>query len=215
MADRPGGRSERIVRAIHTATKKLISEGLSPISFPVIAATALVNPTTLYRRWPSVNELLQEVALKELMNRRAVLPDTGSFRADLERWSVSVSVALRKPDHRRFLQVLATTGPRGAGAELMQADLHDASQLVNRGLDRGELAPTPDQIVDYVLAPQYVQALFGTASATNPSQAVEHLLTLAAQTLAGHRQVAISTYQSSSDSRRVVPGLGEADTSVN
>ena len=53
---------------------------------PVIAARAGVHPTTVYRRWPSLADLLGEVATSRFSGD-IVVPDTGSLRGDLDRWA--------------------------------------------------------------------------------------------------------------------------------
>src|ERR1700709_2184913 len=60
---RPGGRSTRVRADVHRATLELLAEHPSEtLTLPVIAARAGVHPTTLYRRWGSIGELLTDVA---------------------------------------------------------------------------------------------------------------------------------------------------------
>src|SRR5436305_14781264 len=95
---RPGGRSARVRAAVHRAVKDLLAENTAEaLTLPVIAARAQVHPTTLYRRWGSLAELLGEVATSRFSGD-IVVPDTGSLREDLERWVAAVAVDLADPD---------------------------------------------------------------------------------------------------------------------
>ncbi len=64
---RLGGRSARIESAVHQAAHDLLAElGRSSISIPAIAARARVTPSTVYRRWGDVSEILADIALRRL-----------------------------------------------------------------------------------------------------------------------------------------------------
>ncbi|WP_296102953.1 TetR/AcrR family transcriptional regulator [uncultured Agrobacterium sp.] len=83
---RPGGRSERIQVAVHKAVKELISEiPAENVTIALIAARAEVPPSTIYRRWVTLDQLLLDVANQRFLPD-AVPPDTGSFRGDLAVW---------------------------------------------------------------------------------------------------------------------------------
>lgn len=60
---RPGGRSERIQIAVHKAVKDLMAERPEEeLTIAMIAARADVTPSTIYRRWSSLSQLLNDVA---------------------------------------------------------------------------------------------------------------------------------------------------------
>src|ERR1700712_4957355 len=95
---RPGGRSARVRAAVHRAVEELLAEGpADALTMPVIAARAGVHPTTVYRRWGSLGDLLGEVATSRFSGD-IVVPDTGTLRGDLERWASAVAVDLTDPD---------------------------------------------------------------------------------------------------------------------
>ena len=57
---RPGGRSARVQAAVHGATSALIAEhGRAAVTVPMIAARAGVTPSTIYRRWGELADLLR------------------------------------------------------------------------------------------------------------------------------------------------------------
>lgn len=80
-----GGRSERVVEQVLVATVgELATSGYREFRMDEVSASAKVNKTTIYRRWPS-KALLVAAAIKWM--RRFVhdvpLPDTGSLKRDL------------------------------------------------------------------------------------------------------------------------------------
>src|SRR2546421_7424497 len=113
---RPGGRSARVRAAVHRAVKDLLAENTAePLTLPLVAARAGVHPTTLYRRWGSLADLLGEVATSRFSGD-LVVPDTGSLRADLERWTSYVATDLADPDAIALMRASVGAGPGGGYA---------------------------------------------------------------------------------------------------
>ncbi len=80
---RQGGRSARIQEAVHLATQALLNEvGRSEINVPMIAERAGVTPSTVYRRWGDLTQLLADTAAERL-RPIADSDDTGSLAGDL------------------------------------------------------------------------------------------------------------------------------------
>ena len=64
---RQGGRSARIQEAVHLATQALLNEvGRGEINVPMIAERAGVTPSTVYRRWGDLAQLLADTAAERL-----------------------------------------------------------------------------------------------------------------------------------------------------
>jgi AcrR family transcriptional regulator len=80
-----GGRSERVVQQVLVATvAELAKSGYGEFRMDAVSATARVNKTTIYRRWPG--KALLVAAAVEWMRRfvhDVPLPDTGSLERDL------------------------------------------------------------------------------------------------------------------------------------
>jgi AcrR family transcriptional regulator len=80
-----GGRSERVVQQVLTATvAELAESGYRAFRMDAVSASAGVNKTTIYRRWP--RKALLVSATVEWMRRfvhDVPLPDTGSLERDL------------------------------------------------------------------------------------------------------------------------------------
>src|ERR1700754_3414092 len=83
---RPGGRSARVQAAVHQATTELLAEhGRAALTVPLIAARAGVTPSTIYRRWGELADLLADVAVEHL-RPDGDPADTGSVAGDLAAW---------------------------------------------------------------------------------------------------------------------------------
>lgn len=80
-----GGRSERVVQQVLAATvAELAESGYRAFRMGAVSASAGVNKTTIYRRWPRKSLLV--TAAVEWMRRfvhDVPLPDTGSLERDL------------------------------------------------------------------------------------------------------------------------------------
>src|SRR4249920_3265895 len=84
---RPGGRSARVQAAVHQATRELTDlQGRAALTVPLIAARAGVTPSTIYRRWGDLADLLADVAVAHL-RPEGVPADTGSLQGDLQAWA--------------------------------------------------------------------------------------------------------------------------------
>jgi len=157
---RPGGRSARVRAAVHRAVEELLAEGPSEaLTIPIVAARAGVHPTTVYRRWGSVGELLGAVAASRFSGD-LVVPDTGSLRGDLERWATDVAVDLADPDVLALMR--ATIGAAGPeGGNVCTADRHaQLAAMLEREASRGGDAPDVERAADALLGPLYYRAVF-------------------------------------------------------
>jgi len=167
---RPGGRSARVQAAVHQATRDLLARhGRAGLTVPMIAARAGVTPSTIYRRWGDLADLLADVAV-ERMRPDADPADTGSVAGDLLAWveqyrdEMSSDVGLGM-----MLDVLSARGGSLAEGRLpipCQCAAFTAAQIetiVARGLARGEAVPAVDTVMDTVVAPVVYRALFGAA----------------------------------------------------
>lgn len=164
---RPGGRTARTKEVVFEAVAALIAErGYGNIAMTDIAERAGVAATSLYRRWGDVRVLVLEVAVEELMRERP-LPDTGSLRSDLIAWGRSIAAGLASRDGSSFFRALiATTMPAGEYESARLATLAPRSKQIStmlaRARERGERAPSTSEVLDHMLAPLYVRALFGS-----------------------------------------------------
>ena len=162
VARRTGGRSARVLDSIYTAIGHLMAEGKPDrITIPMVAQRAGVNPTSIYRRWTDVDELLEEVAVAVLTRDGDQPPDTGSFAGDLRAWARIIAADIARPQRTRYLKALAAARDSIGDCQCWDARLNQATIMIVRATDRGEATPTADQIVDHIVAPLYHHAVFG------------------------------------------------------
>lgn len=170
-APRPGGRSARVQAAVHRATNALAEQiGRAQLTVPLIAAQAGVTPSTIYRRWGDLAELLADVALDRF--RADTEPvDTGTAEGDLQAWAEQFFEEMGSEVGQTMLRdVLAGRIQGSAMAVPSQCAAYTASQIeiiLARGLARGEAVPTVEAIMDGVVAPIIYRTLFGPARATH------------------------------------------------
>ncbi|GGF96941.1 TetR family transcriptional regulator [Rhodococcoides trifolii] len=161
-APRPGGRSARVVDAVHTAVTELIGEATGPdcVTVPAVASRAGVNPTTIYRRWGDLETLLVEVAMS-VLSQDAPVPDTGSLERDLQAWTDLLVTDISRPERRAFLRTVvgSMTDERSHCLDKREAQV---SRILDRARERGEPdVPTLRDAMDLLLAPLYFRVLFG------------------------------------------------------
>jgi AcrR family transcriptional regulator len=164
---RPGGRSARNRDAAFEATAALVAErGYEAITMTDIAERAGLAATSLYRRWGDVRVLIMEVAVAQLM-REHDLPDTGSLRGDLRAWARNIATGLKSREGSSFFRALiATAMPTGADGAARTATfaprVEQIATMLKRAKQRGEAPPAIDEVLDHLLAPLYMRALYGT-----------------------------------------------------
>jgi AcrR family transcriptional regulator len=155
---RPGGRSERIQIAVHKAVRELMADdGGQELSIAQIAAHAEVPPSTIYRRWQTLPQLLSDVANAHFVPD-AIPPDTGNFRGDLEVWvEQTVDDFSSGPLHALFRERLTNVKAAQIGAGYTYMNL---LYLCERCEKRGEAVPDADRIIDLVFAPIVYRIFF-------------------------------------------------------
>lgn len=144
-----GGRSERIVQQVLVASvAELAKSGYRAFRMDVVSATARVNKTSIYRRWPSKPLLV--AAVVEWMRRfvhDVPLPNTGSLEDDLVgafRRKVSFK---GRVEGQAWARLLAEKHDPEVSAVIGNAvkERSDAwYMMVTRGVARGELPKGTD-----------------------------------------------------------------------
>jgi AcrR family transcriptional regulator len=156
---RPGGRSARVQGAVHKATRQLLDEqGRAALTVPMIAARAGVTPSTIYRRWGDLADLLADVAVERLKPDSDPL-DTGTIEGDLLAWAEQFRDEMSSELGRAMVRDVVSA----RGAEAM-GDLCPCAQLgavVERGQARGEPVPEVETLMDRVVAPIVYRMMFG------------------------------------------------------
>lgn len=163
---RPGGRTARTKAVVFEAASALLAErGPAALTMTDIAERAGVAATSLYRRWGDVGALLLEVVVEQLTRERP-LPDTGSLRGDLRVWARSIALSLKSAQGSAFFKVMVANAARTGAREpshvgALEPRFKQIEVMLHRARQRGEQAPSALDVLDFLLAPLYVRALFG------------------------------------------------------
>ncbi|OON80678.1 TetR/AcrR family transcriptional regulator [Streptomyces tsukubensis] len=160
-ATRPGGRSARVQRSVHDAVRELVDErGREGLTVPMVAARASVTPSTVYRRWGDLHELLADVAVERL-RPEAPPKDHGALRDDLHAWAEQFLDEMASPAGRAYIRDALSGDPDGRNAG--QCSAYAAQQLkvmLERAAERDEPAPGLEEAMDRVVAPMMYRVLF-------------------------------------------------------
>ncbi|MFB7668968.1 TetR/AcrR family transcriptional regulator [Kitasatospora sp. NPDC056138] len=157
---------EQVRAAVHQAVIDLLAapDGTDP-TIPAIAQRAGVNHTSIYRRWGSREALLADVVTTRL-ERNSPLKDTGTLRGDLIAWVQAGVDSIHAPETRLLIRAVALSMPGSADAQDERTQhfrrrLQSIESIRERATARGENPPPLDQILDQLLAPLYIRAIFG------------------------------------------------------
>ncbi|MFF7756071.1 TetR-like C-terminal domain-containing protein [Streptomyces sp. NPDC007971] len=157
---------EQVRSAVHQAVIDLLSEPEgADLSIPAIAERAGVNHTSVYRRWGSSGAVLADVVTTRL-ERDSPLTDTGSLRGDLIAWAEAGVASIRTPEGRLLIRAVALSMPGGATAQgertqQFQRRIASIESIRERAVARGETPPSLEEILDQLIAPLYLRAIFG------------------------------------------------------
>lgn len=158
---RPGGRSARVQQSVHAAVRDLEAEsGRDALTVPLIAARAGVTPSTIYRRWGDLRELLSDVAVERL-RPEAPPEDRGDLAADLAAWAEQFLEEMASPPGRAYIRDALLGDPDGANAG--QCSAYAADQIgviLSRAAERGENPPDVEAVLDRVVSPIMYRILF-------------------------------------------------------
>jgi AcrR family transcriptional regulator len=143
-------RGAPVVRAVIRATFEELAEGgYGALSIDDVARRAGVNKTTVYRRWPTKEDLVT-TALLALPDEYFAMPNTGTIRGDLNEVASRTSRIFQAVEGRAMMRILFFEGRL---TQLTRVHAHFAAKreatgmpaILNRAVARGELPAGFDQ----------------------------------------------------------------------
>jgi AcrR family transcriptional regulator len=146
---RTGGRSARVREAVLSAVlEELNANGYAALSVEAVASRAGVNKTTIYRRWPTLDDLLVD-ALMTWSEDAIPGADTGSIETDLLTLGRELADQLNGGIGRQIVAVVLTAGLRSpqlreATRRYFDQQAVRATPVVTQAIDRGELPANTD-----------------------------------------------------------------------
>ena len=181
-------RSARVDEAIIDAVIELFSEGVTAeaLSIEAVATRAGVGKATVYRRWPS-KEDLAVAAMETLYSAEMPEPDTGDIRADLAASYRSVLAFVNTPEGEAFLRTSIAESVRDdriAALHRESTERREAAsrETFERAIARGQVRPD----IDVDSAVQWLGGLLATRAITHrPMPRIEDADTLVEFTLRG------------------------------
>lgn len=171
---RTGGRSARVIAAVHAAALQILEErGYEQLEIPEVAERAKVYKTTIYRRWPNKLELVLDVALTHL-GTNVPMQDMGSLQGDLIALLSRIQVMLETPFAKGLLRVLMTVQDLNGDFQKAQITFWNtrfeyAKIIVERAIQRKEL-PTdtnPNHLIEFAAAPLFYRMLITAEKSSN------------------------------------------------
>jgi AcrR family transcriptional regulator len=162
-------RSDRVNRAILDAARELlIRDGYTRLRLEHVAAAAGVGKATIYRRWPSKEDLAQAL-VRDLASPHLAIEDVGDTRAEMLAAVVNPMRAITETDFgpviRALLSQIAGNPKLGDPfrATVVQVRRDQVAAVISRGIARGDLRPdlAAEVATELLVGPVYFRLMFG------------------------------------------------------
>jgi AcrR family transcriptional regulator len=176
-----------IARILEATIEELALVGLEGLTLERVASQAGVNRTTIYRRWPTKEHLVQ-AALERMAEKDAVELDTGSLRGDLSKLIEHASMKLFAPGTLSLIRTVLGAPSDSPLCQFAQC-AHDERRrgvldMLDRAEERGELRSDIDKelFMDGVFGMLFTRLVFKRERPTPEfaERVLEQMLRLAA-----------------------------------
>lgn len=145
----------------------LLDRGIEGTTMDEIAARAGAGKASVYRRWPSKEDLVLD-ALDHVVRAEVPIPDTGSLRTDLELAWGDLLRFVASPRGRVLIRLLLAAPGPAEGLERVHRNLwarqqEMAAASLERARDRGELRAdvADDVVIDQLMGPILARVVTG------------------------------------------------------
>lgn len=155
-ARRPGGRTRQVTERLWEAALDLLAEtGIDGLQYDELASRARVARATVYRRWPSRDDLVRDV-VGRFAETSVLIEDTGDIEHDLAVFLHSFARASATPAGRAVLQILlrradGADGLHRMGVELLDRRTGDLQRRLDAATEAGQIPRTDAALVNMLL----------------------------------------------------------------
>jgi AcrR family transcriptional regulator len=142
-----------VQRVLEVTLSELGRVGLERLSVPEVAERAGVNKTSVYRRWPTKQDLVK-AALEQSMEEMTQPPETGALGSDLASLAETLASFITSPTGLGIVRTVFADGD-SAEAKALTATMWNGPArdlpraALEQAISRGELKPDTD--VDLLL----------------------------------------------------------------
>jgi AcrR family transcriptional regulator len=163
-------------RIIAAAAQLMLERGFDHTTVDDVATKAGVGKATVYRRWPSKEDLAL-AAMTELFASEFPTPDTGSLRRDITESMRAILAFVNTDQGETFLRMTIAESIRDPRIAALYRESIERSEdrgraLLRRGIDRGEVRPD----VNMDLAVQWLSGMLsGLAISGRPMPGLDQL----------------------------------------
>ena len=174
-------RGRAVRTAVIEATVRKVAElGPQSVTIAAIAVEADVHPTSIYRRWATVDLLVVD-ALREFTDAGLSIPDTGTLVGDLRTFARRLQDWLATDTGLALARtgVMPTDDAEvlAARAQFWRTRFDAAAVMINRGIERGEVPDStdPDTVLAAIASPIRLAAI---SQSTEPRIDIDKLVAL-------------------------------------
>lgn len=156
---RAGGRSAKVREAVADACLAFLAEGRIDFTMVDVAERAGVSRKTLYRWWPTHEDVLVEGLSRHA--RQVTPPDTGAWESDVREFAHLIASFAANPVEVATTALIASRRYPEFGS-LVLAQYEPAVQgwrrMVERATERGEISDehSPEAVVNVLVAPLFL-----------------------------------------------------------
>ena len=156
---RTGGRSAEVRRSVRDACLAFLAEGRIDFTMVEMAERAGVSRKTLYRWWPTPEDVLVEGLSTHV--RQVSPPDTGSWVTDVREFANLIATFAADPVEVATTSLLASRRYPEFG-KLVVAQYapvrQEWQQMVHRAVERGEISAehTSEAVINALVAPLFL-----------------------------------------------------------
>lgn len=149
------------------AAELMLRRGYDKMTVDDVAARAGVGKATVYRRWPS-KEDLAVAAMEAIYSSELPDPDTGTLEGDLIESFTKALAFVNSPQGEAYLRMSIAESirdPRIAALYRASTDRAEetAARMYRRGIERGEVRPD----IDIDIAVQWLGGIIGIRAITH------------------------------------------------